>query len=155
MRTLKFGPGKFYRLRNAMKYRCYAVDGGGKFPVHGAALTGEGWEVCSHTLQGFFISDKKERKFDIISEWVDELDFDVSCLPAWSNRFISMDQSGFWWTSQNEPTRSDAGGGWITCGVKIPAEFAPKNYSGSWKDSLHKIINGKAVQFKEPKNPKP
>ncbi len=61
--------GKFYKTRNGMKIRIYAVDGYYKYPIHGAILWDEDWEVESWDKDGLYYGRERECKLDIVSEW--------------------------------------------------------------------------------------
>lgn len=78
-----------------------------------------------------------------------ELDFDASCLPAWANKFIAMDSDYVWVAFIDEPDEclTDWQVGDESYACPIPLDFAPKNFQGNWKDSLHEIKDGKAVKY--------
>ena len=43
---------KQYRTSDGREVRIYATDGWGNYPVHGAVLRGDQWEMSSWTLDG-------------------------------------------------------------------------------------------------------
>jgi hypothetical protein len=45
---------KQYKTREGRPYRCYATDGGGRFPVHGSFLKNNEWHQISHKENGMF-----------------------------------------------------------------------------------------------------
>lgn len=50
--------GKKYRTRDGLEVRIYAVDGGGKYPVHGAFLNILGaWQQAEWTRDGSYVFD--------------------------------------------------------------------------------------------------
>jgi len=61
--------GKFYKTRDGMKVRIYAVDGYPDYPIHGAILTDDDWVVEQWTQEGFYLWRERECWADIISEW--------------------------------------------------------------------------------------
>lgn len=74
------------------------------------------------------------------------LDFDWDCLPKWANKYISMNVNGDWCSWGGSPYEDDYRRIWMinaSCCYKsgIPSEFAPKNFTGDWKDSLFKNPN--------------
>jgi hypothetical protein len=51
--------GKKYRTRDGCEVRIYAVDGGGRFPVHGATKQNDGtWRQEEWTLTGSYNGEK-------------------------------------------------------------------------------------------------
>lgn len=90
--------------------------------------------------------------FDLLTPWLDDLEFDASCLPKWATH-IAMNPNGSWRWYNEKPvtvagTLDDNKGVWMSTDVlfgAIPIEFTPKNLAGNWEDSLHVIYNGKAV----------
>ncbi len=65
------------------------------------------------------------------------LDFDWSCSPKWADQWIAMDADGEWFWYENGPKHRDDR--WVNIDgtySKIPETFQPKNFTGSWKDSL-------------------
>lgn len=45
-------PAKTYRTREGLEVRIYAVDGGGRWPVHGAIKDADGWKAENWKLTG-------------------------------------------------------------------------------------------------------
>lgn len=68
--TLKIETGKEYLLRNGWRMRCYATDGGGRFPVHGAYQNDDGEWVHESWSEsgGILIGDFDHQDLDIVSE---------------------------------------------------------------------------------------
>lgn len=66
---MKIEVGKFYCTYSGAKVRIYAIDGLGKYCVHGAYFTGTGWESTEWTINGASIYDQSE---DLVAEWKDE-----------------------------------------------------------------------------------
>lgn len=80
-----------------------------------------------------------------------QLDFDWDCLPKWCNDWIAMDEDGSWYSYNTKP-RHDSYSSWLMeelmlCQIgelmlcQIGNDYAPKNYTGDWKDSLTKNPN--------------
>lgn len=73
------------------------------------------------------------------------LDFDWSCLPKWANKCISMNVNGDWCSWGGSPQKDNYTRIWVHTDFcyksTIPTDFAPKNFVGSWKDSLFKNPN--------------
>lgn len=146
METLKIETGNLYRTRSGHKVRIYATDAGVDYTVHGATYWYDGtWGINTWKSNGCY-SIGKESRLDIISEWeqtIDDIGFDKSCLPMWA-KFICMNENGRWYWFKTKPVFSVATlGNWhvydeCLFGI-IPAEHAPKNYQGDWKDSLFEI----------------
>jgi hypothetical protein len=61
----KVSKDKQYTTRKGRPYRCYATDGGGEFPVHGAILVDDGWRLCRHTAHGKF-HESGDDQWDLI-----------------------------------------------------------------------------------------
>ncbi len=136
---MKIEAGKFYRTRAGRKARIYAIDCGVDWPIHGAVQHDGFWKVCKWDNNG-----KRPNciggELSLISEWIEPLDFDPSCLPAWAE-WIAMDLNGTWWWYCDDPRPRGAVcyvGGEDNCSI-IPEEYAPKNFTGDWKDSVHKV----------------
>jgi hypothetical protein len=79
--------GKFYKTRNGLKVRIYALDGGKPYSVHGAyQATDGGWSLTSWTSGGMYrdlLDTLGTHDFDIVSEWVDKPIFDWSIQWPW------------------------------------------------------------------------
>ena len=78
-------------------------------------------------------------EYDIIAPWQDPLDFEWDCLPKWKDRYIAMDENGSWLSYASKPQpRHYTWGATDDSGQQvIPKEYHPKNYTGTWQDSLH------------------
>lgn len=137
---MKIEVGKYYKTSDGRKARIYAVDCGGHWTIHGAVHYDGFWVACEWMSDGErFINTKSQSS--LISEWTEPLDFDPSCLPAWAN-WIVMIENGSWFWHQSQPDMYTEGywvGGSIDTKGYIPQQYAPKNYTGDWKDSLHKV----------------
>lgn len=129
--------GKYYKTRTGHKVRIYATDGGGVYPVHAGILLGTGWKIACYTKAGGeFVNENADN--DIIAEWIDKPEMDISVLPKWAN-WISRDCWGGWYWFEAQPTQRDhAWNASIGLAGYILAEYAPK-WDGDWKDSLTKI----------------
>lgn len=91
-------------------------------------------------------------------------EFDPFCLPAWA-KWIAMDEDGDWFLYVKKPFLDKELGGFnydrvldngnieIATGL-IPLKYAPKNFKGSWKDSLMKVkdLKEKALRDESTKN---
>jgi hypothetical protein len=88
-----------------------------------------------------YIKNVPDSEWDRFLELMDykpgKFQFDWSCLPAWSNKYIAMDENGIWYCYSAEPSldQSQFSGAYY---VKIPKLFWPENFKGSWKESLTK-----------------
>ena len=56
---------KQYTTRCGLPFRLYATDGGGDYPVHGAVLKDDKWNIDCWTCDGMFIQSS-EHSFDLI-----------------------------------------------------------------------------------------
>ena len=56
---------KQYKTREGFPYRCYATDGGGDYPVHGALFLENSWRMIRHTECGRVFT-LCEDKYDLI-----------------------------------------------------------------------------------------
>lgn len=89
-------------------------------------------EIVSDDMWESYIAASKETEFE----------FDWSCLPAWSNKYIAMDRCGDWFCYESEPKKGEST--WIgqSRSFKIPKEFEPKRLPYSkgidWTKSLTK-----------------
>lgn len=135
------GDNEFYRTRDGRKARIYALDGGGGYPVHGSILNGNTWLQCSWDKSGKLYFSSEEAG-DIIGKWQEPLDFDWEhCCPPWMN-WIARNNDGRWVMFTDKPTVD--GARWNIPGdflatddfLPIPSSYAPKNYNGTWQDSL-------------------
>ena len=60
----KISKDKQYTTRKGRPYRCYATDGGGRFPVHGSFFKNNEWHPVRHKENGMFGDD--EHRYDLI-----------------------------------------------------------------------------------------
>lgn len=142
MKKLKIESGKFYKTANGLKAKVIEVD-----DVYGAVY---GWvsdwiepPTTRTPTQWYLDGVNVNRRFILSEEWIEPepaLEFDWSCLPAWT-RFIAMDSNGEWFSYDVSPSRGLST--WLVAEdhVSIPDEYAPKNYTGDWKDSLRENPN--------------
>ena len=56
---------KQYTTREGFPYRCYATDGGGDYPVHGALFLENSWRMIRHTEYGRVFT-LREDKYDLV-----------------------------------------------------------------------------------------
>lgn len=143
---MKIDVGKLYRSRDGHKVRVYSLDGGGDYPVHGAIQRKDGvWRIVSLTPDGKYMTGGEE-DWDIISEWAEPLDFDPSCLPVWV-KHIAMDKNDKWYCYADIP-EIEENRWWGRPGnhIMIPEPYAPKNFTGDWKDSLFSVNELKKQQ---------
>ena len=115
---MNFEPGKYYTTRDGRKAIVYAVHEGQPFAVHGAYLNACGnWRPESWTDGGCatltIITDD-----DLTGPWVEPLDLDWDCLPAWAGDNIERDGPDDWT---------------YLCGITdewrdIPLEYQPTNW---------------------------
>jgi hypothetical protein len=132
--------GKFYRTRNGLKVRIYALDGCAPYVVHGAYQHKElGWIFTGWTDNGMYnslLDDHPTSDLDIVSEWVDKPVFDWSIQSPWF-KYAAMDYDGQWFLFDNKPTRvlDHWTGVGSTCVARIPLAYVPF-FLGDWKDSL-------------------
>jgi hypothetical protein len=61
----KISKDKQYTTRDGRPYRCYATDGGGAYPVHGAVFKGGEWWPVRHTETGRF-NEAEKHGYDLI-----------------------------------------------------------------------------------------
>lgn len=126
--------GKFYQTRDGRKVRIYATDGQKDgYPIHGAVLYVNGWEVAGWHSDGTWIKGGR-RGLDIIAPWIEKPIVDWSAMPKWA-KWVAMDKNGEWFWSDAPPRKSKDI--WeCSCNTDIiPPEYAPK-YEGPWEDSL-------------------
>lgn len=81
-----------------------------------------------------------------------EIGFDIDCLPEWAS-YIAMDddEDGLWWYFYPEiPESGIRNDVWVVThgefGI-IPTDYAPKNFTGSWEESLFKINRENLVNY--------
>lgn len=90
-KNMKIEAGKFYKIRDGEKVKIYEVYG---HVIHGV------YQDAAKNLGCWLIDGKKsglvEYPDDIVDEWEDPIDFDISCLPAWAN-WITRDCEGWSW----------------------------------------------------------
>lgn len=70
----------------------------------------------------------------------EELDFDWDCLPKWANKYIAYSKDYAWYSYDKKPTILSLKEIWYNEGQAclIPKEYAPKNFKGSFMESLFK-----------------
>ena len=132
--TMLIERDKFYKMRDGRRVRIICVDR----PI-------PRYEVTALSDQGglynFNIHGKNataDESLDIIAPWQDPLDFDWDCLAAWTSN-IAMDEDGKWWAYAGKPHLHTYW--WDATGDNeaelIPQNYHPKNYTGTWQESLH------------------
>lgn len=139
---VKLEIGKEYVTRSGLKVKVYDIAESGDFPVVAGLIGKDVITPISYTLNGRYHDDDELSSEDIVGEWQEPLDFDWSCLPAWANEYIAMDESGVWCFYKFKPTLK--GEYWSTPDSSfytIPTEYTPKNFKGSWENSLFKNPN--------------
>jgi hypothetical protein len=132
--------GKFYKTRNGLKVRIYALDGHTPYSVHGAYQhKGLGWIFTGWTNDGIYTSsldDCPASDLGIMSEWVDKPIFDWSIQSSWF-KYAAMDYDEEWFLFDDKPIRALER--WVgvgsTCISRIPPAYAP-TFEGDWKNSL-------------------
>lgn len=65
MSNEKISKDKHYDTREGLPYRCYATDGGGSFPVHGAFFRSGEWFPVRHREYGGILV-KGEHAYDLV-----------------------------------------------------------------------------------------
>lgn len=138
---VKLEIGKEYVTRSGLKVKVYDIAESGDFPVIAGVLKNNRVYPNAYTKDGRH-SFVETDDLNIVGEWQEPLDFDWSCLPAWANEYIAMDESGVWCFYKIKPTLK--GEYWSTPDSSfytIPTEYAPKNFKGSWENSLYKNPN--------------
>lgn len=153
MSKLKLEVGKAYRTRKGHKAVVVDMEKGDyTYPVTVAikiksVAHSQEWKVRYLRLNGCMFSDGSESDYDLVGEWVEELDFDWNCLPAWADKAIAMDSNGKWFCYASKPIIVLGDYWWdsvdddTTACDFIPPEYEPKNFNGSWEGSL--FINPK------------
>lgn len=140
---MKIEAGKFYKTAFGLKAKVIEVD-----EEYGEAY---GW---ISDIYPFDPLRKPNRWFldganlipedRIIEPWIEpdpDLDFDWLSIPSWM-KFIAMDSGGDWFAYYEAPKHGIAT--WRDQGGEvffIPSRYAPKNYTGDWKDSLRENPN--------------
>lgn len=140
---MKLEIGKEYKTRNGLKVKVYDIAESGDYPVIAGGHRDGGIIAAAYAINGAY-NLKYESSYDIIGEWVEPLDFDWSCLPAWANNYIAMDQDGAWFAYSKNPEKRMELFAWRSgygLAILIPEEYAPKNFKGDWENSLLKNPN--------------
>jgi hypothetical protein len=136
MNELKPEAGKFYRTVNRKKFRCYATDGYGSYPVHGALLNqhAPGWTAERYTADGKY-SAGINLDLDLVAEWLDLPAYPWDIIPPWFN-WCAVDENGecFAYSDKPEPREHCW---WNDEGLilRFPKEYTPA-LTCNWKDSL-------------------
>ncbi len=127
---MNFEVGKYYKRRDGIKAKCISVNCPGRylFVFHSMAD-----DSIWRAYENGGIYSNGMSSLDIVSPWVEPLDFDWSHPAAWCH-WIAMDGSGAWFAYGEEPGMDD--GFWTGRCDRIPIRYAPKNFVGDWKDSL-------------------
>lgn len=136
--NLKIEVGKTYITRNGTKAIIYNINAGGIFPIHGAILVSTGnYSMKSWRHDGKYTNTYNDMNLDIISEYVEPLDFVWDCLPAWCDKYITMDYKDNWscWSNLPEIDYDDITDWNGPLCLFIPKEYKPK-WKGDWKKSL-------------------
>lgn len=141
---MKIERDRFYRTRDGRKALCVYNQKEGEYPCVIVAASGQ-W---SATEKGSYYSDDSESDLDIVSQWVEPLDLDHSALPAWANKFVTMDADYRWTCSDSKPERRNRGWDSTNYAMWIPPEHNPKGFDGEWKDSLHEWNGSEWVRVK-------
>ena len=139
---MKLEVGKYYRTRGGDKVQIIAHDPAKEYPWLGTYISNNPiWESYSYNSNGFW-KDNCCYERDLIAEWSDPVELSEP-LPTWN--WLAMDENGAWYMFVEKPKLDR--GAWITDRSCVRTS-APKNFTGSYKDSLFRIVDGKLV--KEP-----
>lgn len=146
---LKIEAGKYYKSRAGHRVQIYNVNAGGSRPIHGALEdTYSNWIIHSWDEGGVYNNTLPQSPLDIIGEWKDGIEFDVEILPKW--KYLAMDLDGAWFVYFAKPKKLEDV--WFLSsdspGQYLDKKDCPKNYKGSWEDSLHKIVDGRLIRVK-------
>lgn len=150
MNKLKIEAGKFYRTRDGRKAGIYRTDvNTSKRSIHGYVIASDGIEYSRYwRSDGMFFNTKKS-KVDLIEEWQEPfiLDFDWDCLPYWCNKYVAKNKKGTWLAYSSKPKLCTVDFCNYDKKTVIPEEYQPKNYTGSWEDSVFKNPNFKVKKW--------
>lgn len=88
--SLKLEVGKSYKTRRGLKATILKSDLKGHYSIVGYVENEDSDYSTCWTKEGFHSHSNPDIKFDndIISEWIEPLQFDWDCLPKWCNDFI-------------------------------------------------------------------
>ena len=138
---MKIEKGKFYRTRGGHKVEILRTDLKNNYPIVGVITDSNGHERYTSWSDGGIWLKRADNIYDILGEWEEVLDFDPYCLPQWADKWIAMDADGEWYCYSEKPDMNSRNKVHLSHGntTRIQADFAPKNYSGNWKDSLHDV----------------
>lgn len=139
---MKLEIGKEYMTRDGFKVKVYDITNNENYPVIAGVTKNNIVTPTSYTIDGVYVCGRSS-SYDIIGEWQEPLDFDWSCLPAWANKYIAMDSDGAWFAFSNKPEKSTMRFIWENTGksceaILIPKDYIPKNFKGTWENSLFK-----------------
>jgi hypothetical protein len=140
---MKIEIGKEYVTRSGLKVKVYDIAESGDYPVIAGVHRGGEIVPAGYAINGTYVLNR-EGVYDIVGEWNEPLEFDWSCLPAWINEYIAMDEDGRWFAFSMMPEKKSAFQLWRKDGgdaLLISENYAPKNFKGSWEDSLFKNPN--------------
>ena len=114
---MKIEAGKYYRLRDGHKFRCYATNGCGTHPVHGATDMRDGsWCMTLLTLDGRYNFNGGECGLDIVAEWRDEPKVDPEIwkgLAAFGFYYVASDSNGHCGAFAQKPEYRPTLGQWV------------------------------------------
>ena len=133
--TMQIERDKFYKLRDGRRVRVICIDR--PIPRYEVTALSDQGGLYNFNAHGKNVT--ADESLDIIAPWQDPLDFDWDCLAAWCNSYIAMDESKRWWAYTSKPQPhpyawNDPDDNWVHV---IPENYHPKNYTGTWQDSLH------------------
>jgi hypothetical protein len=137
---MKLEIGKEYVTRSGLKAKVYDIAGAGEYPVIAGVLKDNIVTPTSYTIDGVYVCGRSS-SYDIIGEWQEPLDFDWSCLPAWASECIAMDSEGVWIAFNCKSLKSSEYLNYKEISIRIHEDYTPKNFKGTWKDSLFKNPN--------------
>lgn len=130
---MKIEVGKYYKTRLGYKVKIYEIIDGYVIGAYfgGGEWWAERWDIGGNRIH---IPTTYGDDYDIVSEWQEPLDFDWSCLPKWTDRWIAMDSIEEWCVYDTKPALHDFN--WDNdhgyCFL-ISEDYSPKNFTGDWE----------------------
>jgi hypothetical protein len=122
-------PGKRF-TRGYWPKGSYAYLGDNRFVYCSVCGTESSSDLNCHSYEGWM-------------PYEEPVTFDWSCLPAWMD-WIAMDDDDEWYAYPGMPSQSKRLSYWDgDKDLLIPEDYAPKGYTGDWKDSLMQRPEGK------------
>jgi len=99
-------PEEATQTRDGTPVRIYATDGKGRYPIHGAMLLPDGWELATWAEEGRYVRSSVSHHDLDLTDWRDEIPWDYLVPEI---KYVARDKDGGWCGYEMRPGKDDVG----------------------------------------------